>query len=124
MSNLELLYTHASMLKPEEFIYAEVITEFDHEHNCGTVCCFIGWLPKWFPENFEYDLFRDAVNGDTVEFFDITTNEASAIFYGYDLKEPQLDTILRSRMESVTLSEGLERIEKLIEFKNKKNEQI
>ena len=22
----------------------------DHENECGTVCCTIGWFPKWYPE--------------------------------------------------------------------------
>ena len=50
-------------IKPEEFYFGSFVKEFDLQHNCGTVCCLWGWIPKIAPEiavryKIYYDQYR------------------------------------------------------------------
>ena len=41
-------------LEPEKFDFSEVVHKWDAEHSCGAVCCAIGYTPKLFPEEVEW----------------------------------------------------------------------
>lgn len=45
-------------IKPNQFDFGEVINEYDSVHGCGTICCAIGWLPKFTPK-VKWDLGCD-----------------------------------------------------------------
>jgi hypothetical protein len=32
------------------FDYSAWVSKYDHENMCGTICCVLGWYPKYFPE--------------------------------------------------------------------------
>ena len=32
-----------------------VVSEWDAQHKCGTVCCMAGWLPVTYPDRFEWN---------------------------------------------------------------------
>lgn len=34
-----------------------VVSSFDEENNCGTVCCMAGWLPFTYPGRFNWGRF-------------------------------------------------------------------
>ena len=40
-------------LPDEKFDFSRIVKEVD-EHQCGTVCCAAGWLPKAFPQDWTY----------------------------------------------------------------------
>lgn len=51
VENLRLILSKLKTLKPKEFDFSSFVTEFDRENGCGTVCCVVGWFPKWFPNS-------------------------------------------------------------------------
>lgn len=34
----------------ERFNFAQVVSAFDDQKDCGTVCCAMGWTPRLFPD--------------------------------------------------------------------------
>jgi hypothetical protein len=40
-------------LPDEQFDFSRIVKEVDR-HECGTVCCAAGWLPKVFPKDWAY----------------------------------------------------------------------
>ena len=38
-------------ISQEEFSFNDFVSEFNSEHNCGTVCCAFGWMPRFVPES-------------------------------------------------------------------------
>lgn len=50
-ANLQKILDKIETLQPEEFNFSSYVTKFDKEHQCGTVCCVLGWFPKWFPKS-------------------------------------------------------------------------
>lgn len=49
IENLEKILGKVKQLQPHEFDFSKYITKFDFENKCGTVCCVLGYFPKWFP---------------------------------------------------------------------------
>ena len=39
-------------LKSNQFDFSTYVTEAHNE--CGTVCCMLGWYPKWYPNDFKW----------------------------------------------------------------------
>lgn len=47
---LRKLSAFLKTLPPENFDFGDVVTVFDQEEKCGSICCAIGWTPKVFPK--------------------------------------------------------------------------
>lgn len=47
VEKLELILEKLKTLKPEEFVFYDFVVEHDTK-GCGTVCCVVGWFPKFF----------------------------------------------------------------------------
>lgn len=58
-------------LPEEKFYFGRVITE--HENNCGTVCCAIGWTPAIFPELVSWEEDEDTVGRLVLNFNGLKT---------------------------------------------------
>lgn len=50
-------------LSYEDFNFNEVVACYDDYTKCGTVCCAIGWLPKLFPDEVEWNITRRGIVG-------------------------------------------------------------
>lgn len=48
VKNLETIYEKIETLKPKEFNFNSYVEKCDKENLCGSVCCIVGWFPKWF----------------------------------------------------------------------------
>lgn len=61
-------------LSESQFNYLNIVTKFDFQENCGTVCCVAGWYPVWFPkEGFQYEIIysdSDIAGFDIVQVVD------------------------------------------------------
>ena len=49
IDKLKLTRKHMDELREEQFDYSKIVAAFEFENNCGTVCCVLGWYPKWYP---------------------------------------------------------------------------
>ena len=52
---LEKLIGFLKKLKPEKFNFGSVISKWDRKHECGSVCCAIGWTPVIFPNLIKWN---------------------------------------------------------------------
>jgi len=60
-SNFQKVIDFLKALSTEKFNFEKVITnhKVDNQgHICGTVCCAVGWFPKIFPGEVEWDWDR------------------------------------------------------------------
>lgn len=46
---LEKTIDFLKILNPRKFDFGDVISKWDREKKCGSVCCVIGWVPAIFP---------------------------------------------------------------------------
>jgi len=60
--NIDKLIAFLNNLDDKRFNFQQVISKFNKEHNCGTVCCAIGWFPKIFPERIGYTFNGDVAS--------------------------------------------------------------
>lgn len=51
VEKLELILEKIKTLKPKQFNFAHFVSDYDEENGCGTVCCIVGWFPKFFPKS-------------------------------------------------------------------------
>lgn len=88
-------------IKDEEFRYSSFVSDFDYEHNCGTVCCLAGWYPKYVPEsglrwnkkNEIYDTLVSKtkswetidIDKDLSNYHGLSLAAINFVFYGTDL---------------------------------------
>lgn len=116
IERLQLTIDNLKKLKPEQFNYAEVVSEFDEEKGCGTVCCVMGFYPVWYPDHFKYHKNRSDGNYSVIHIFEdyhgITRHEKYALFYGERLDNPKIDSVVH-KMCQVTIPEVIERFETL-----------
>jgi hypothetical protein len=79
-------------LPSEKFDFSDWVREFDDEHQCGTVCCAAGWLPRVDPEHWMWrdsrgripELISDPnpdVDVDLQEYFGIDAELVEKLFY-------------------------------------------
>lgn len=54
LKNFEILIKGLKSLKRREWYFGSLIREYSSEKGCGTVCCALGWLPKFFPRKMEW----------------------------------------------------------------------
>ena len=50
VEKLELILEKLKTLKPEQFVFYDFVEEYDTK-GCGTVCCVVGWFPRFFPNS-------------------------------------------------------------------------
>lgn len=67
-------------LKPSKFDYRRIVSRWNKDTTCGTVCCAIGWLPVVFPKKFSWDMSVLRIAQPLLEFFGISRKEAEALF--------------------------------------------
>lgn len=115
-------------LKPEEFAYDSLVSEYDNETSCGTVCCAVGWYPKWYPESgffwkrYAYGIALEHKRGSSdiskylMDFHGISENLVQTLFYGSNFKPLDIESLWSYEMEQYTLEELVERFNKVIEF--------
>lgn len=122
-------------LKDSEFYYAEYIKScvIIDDNVCGTVCCVMGWYPKYVPESGlvwrkpssfgsrPYLWTEDDSMGDdeAIEnWHGIVWSVRQALFYGYGLTSVDGCTKLLHQVKSMddtTLPEVIERFEKIVQ---------
>lgn len=120
---LERTLSKIKDLKEEEFKFDLEITK--SKDTCGTVCCIMGWLPKFFPEmDFtwkEYTGFKKLVvfynnqplyTSNLKEIYGLDSKDVSYLFTG----EPHSDTRLPGINSNSNLKEVTEAWEKFIEL--------
>lgn len=80
---VQILLAKTYVLRPEEFNYAGWIMEWDRTHECGSVCCLLGWFPRFFPEHFNWRTFNPSTVYHNKEvMLGIDKDLAVALFYG------------------------------------------
>jgi hypothetical protein len=103
-------------LKPRQFNYEQIVSRTDRQHQCGTVCCLAGWMPRIDPENWRWaratgdnDLLL-YVNGDLettskhsdegalMDYFGFSYGLYMLVFYGDDYldnrdNDPQVEAL-------------------------------
>ena len=73
-------------LKPEQFDFSSTVRDCD-DNGCGTVCCFMGWMPMVFPDEVRWEyLCRDVLlmlpqyEGAAANIFSIDVDVADCLF--------------------------------------------
>jgi len=51
VEKLELILEKVKTLEPEQFVLSDFVYEYNDQDGCGTVCCIVGWFPKFFPKS-------------------------------------------------------------------------
>lgn len=117
--NLEKILEKIKTLKEEEFDFSDYVSRCNKK-KCGTVCCVVGWFPKWFPksgftwkerqliEPDEYDSVTEAL----IDIIGIPRKWIDCLFMGHVNPIPELP---RTYLHS-TLSEVIDVWEKSIEY--------
>ena len=61
LKNFEILIEGLKSLKRREWYFGRLILEYSSKKGCGTVCCAMGWFPRFFPKEMEWytDTFDD-----------------------------------------------------------------
>lgn len=93
IERLRHLASSLRTLSPSEFNIHDWVTDFDTKKQCGTVCCAAGWLPRFFPLDWEWGPGHTytprlkqisdgvgVVNIDLETFFGISTNQVDFLF--------------------------------------------
>lgn len=115
-------------LKTGEFAYQHFVTSYDPENLCGTVCCIMGWYPKYFPESGldweindnKTDLSMSWKNGDPddvlAKYHGVSDDVIQAIFYCDVLPDVGGNHMEQIDLKDAVLADAIERVEKLIEL--------
>lgn len=95
----------------DQFRFSHMVTEFDTENNCGTICCIVGWFPKLFP-NSGFIWVKDGnsiyhtiqtLNGGSIKgnLMDLIGTSSSCLinylFYGKNYQYPNFTTKYKDR---------------------------
>lgn len=109
-------------LKPEEFKYWLLVSEFDYRTGCGTVCCALGWAPRFIPESGFYWRYgeldhRWGVSNflKAVSIFELDKSEINFMFYGCPIHEGEHDIEKFGKGYDATLQQVINRITYVIE---------
>lgn len=51
VSKLNTTIGHLKTLLSEEFFFGNFVKKFDEEKKCGSICCIVGWYPRFYGEN-------------------------------------------------------------------------
>ncbi|NET72666.1 MAG: hypothetical protein F6K62_17575 [Sphaerospermopsis sp. SIO1G2] len=102
VERLEKLAKFLDTLPADKFDFNEVVTYYDGQ-GCGSICCAIGWCPKIFPEQIQWDS-KDSydvlfVNRESVDYI-----EAAMVLFGIESEDAN---ILFTPVEEI-LREGYE----------------
>ncbi len=84
-ARLKTLIAVLNELDPDKFFFAETVKE--HDGQCGTVCCAIGWTPALFPDLAQWGgctqgcyVGDEAYNTLAARLFGMSSNIARGIF--------------------------------------------
>lgn len=126
---LETLRTRASNEIPaDRFRMDRYVSKFDRKHNCGFICCLVGWLPALFPDAFKWinvagNFVVKLLGAPSFDFkaqvqnyFGITENAFNYMFAGralYDVDGKQLFPAV-ANMRNVSLDQALRRVDNVI----------
>lgn len=125
---LKKTITRLNKLDRDKFDYSAFVGEFNQEKECGTVCCVVGWYPKWFPEsNIKWvwggaDISGGRVSVDRrlVNYHGVNEATIGTLFYGNSLWDNGKEIITsKSNMSSVTPKQVAKRFEKVIKLVQK-----
>ena len=123
MTDLELLKKLVAGLRtlhPSGFNYTMYVTEWDRKHECGTVCCVWGWMPKFVPEaGVKWDLgLFSTMSKFPDEVLEINKGLILFMFLGEDLPTElgEHDFILFGDDFDSTLKQVINRIDFVIEY--------
>lgn len=108
LERLDATIKKLTTLKKEYFDYQYYVSEFDDQHSCGSVCCVVGWYPKWFPEvNIVYHDRTITINSEesiyhTLEtllmnYHGINYQLMKVLFYGRSFEEGDIFVSNNSR---------------------------
>lgn len=100
----------------EGFRMDRYVTKFDIKHNCGFICCLVGWLPAIFPKFFRWTLvgsgwiskLRDFPTFDpkrqVMRFFGISAELFDHLFAGTELRNEAGRVIAPAVVDMRTIS--------------------
>ncbi len=104
------------------------VSKFDRKHNCGFICCLVGWLPALFPDAFKWinvagNFVVKLLGAPSFDFkaqvqnyFGITENAFNYMFAGralYDVDGKQLFPAVVN-MRNVSIDQALRRVDNVI----------
>jgi hypothetical protein len=97
-------------LDVKAWAYEKLLTAFDVAHNCGTICCAAGWLPKVDPKRWRWEVvdldFTDSAPDldPTVVYHDgrDARNGLSDYFHGLDHR--QIDHVFHAMHDDYNVS--------------------
>jgi hypothetical protein len=61
--NFKILIDFLKELPINKFNIVDMVTDYDIDEDCGTVCCAVGWFPAIFPKRCQWQ-----ANGDGLIF--------------------------------------------------------
>lgn len=138
LERLAFTIEKAKELKPEQFDYSCYVKYFDHDNNCGTVCCILGHYPNWKVNGFYYEPHAMGGSLMTVEYggyldvsFGLTNHHGLSIdivgflFYGKYIEDSLFEKIndpFEDQNVCLELHEVIQRFEYVYELL--KTEQI
>lgn len=68
-------------MPPTQFDFRHLIRDFDPVNGCGTVCCAIGWFPRWFPKDWKWG-DMPAIE-EASDYLGLTLRQAEKLFLPY-----------------------------------------
>jgi len=121
-------------LPASKFDFSEIVT-FSKKvrgHECGTVCCAIGWTPKVFPKTWKWEEYYDFLlvarkdlpekrgedwHEQVCDFFGITGSELNGLFVPGTLYMPWAKEMI-PMSNKTTAKEVAKSIRKFIKWKS------
>lgn len=116
-------------LREDQFIYNHYVGKSDMENGCGTMCCIMGWYPKYLPESGLIWRLNHNQTDITVSFgqcgdpdvqltnyHGISYDLMMAIFYGQSLSSPGVTHLNEIYLSEAGLKDAIERVQRVIEL--------
>ena len=106
IQRFQTLIEKAELLHDDEFNFSDLVNDsiVKQENGkavaCGTVCCFAGWMPQWFPDSgfkweitnwkkvylsFRGGIWRESMVCGLVEWFGVSSEIIGCLFFGESL---------------------------------------
>ena len=132
LERLAFTIEKAKELKPEQFNYSCYVRYFDHDNNCGTVCCIAGHYPNWGIKGFLYESIIEQPSMVAVTYNDFHDVELGLVFhhglsadiiqflfYGINIQHKLFEEIndqFEERNECLELHQVIQRFEYIYEL--------
>lgn len=108
ITRLEDSISRLKALPDDKFDYRWYVSKVSNDLKCGTVCCWAGWYPKFYPNVFRYNDTEVRPRTTSVEYIDgsrimdyalcdyhgIVDSAINVLFYGGQLINHNCKTII------------------------------